>query len=169
VTTPFDRALERTLGFEGGTSDSAIDRGGFTFRGITQGLYDRWRRRKGLTPNGVAFITDSEIRAIAREEFWDPCRCSDLPDRVAGVVFDFAFNSGPSDAIEALQRGLAVKVDGVVGEKTIAAARAAGDRAALLTLKGRMAHIQEVIADDPPQLGNLEGWGNRMLDLAWAP
>lgn len=169
MTTPFDRALERTLGFEGGTADSPIDRGGFTHRGVTQRLYDAWRRKHKLPPNGVVFITDSELRQLYREEFWDLCRCSDLPDRVAGVLFDMAVNSGPRNAVQALQSGLGVRADGVVGDKTIAAARAAGDRAALLLLKARMAFIQELIADDPPQLGNLEGWGNRMLDLAWAP
>lgn len=164
--TPFDEALERTLAFEGGTSDSPIDRGGFTHRGITQTLYDRWRAKHKLPRQGVVFVTDSEIMAIAREEFWDPCHCSDLPGPLAIVVFDMAFNSGPKNAVHALQKALGVKVDGDVGEKTIRAAFAT-QGAVLRFLEQRMAFIQELIADDPPQLGNLEGWGIRLLRQAW--
>lgn len=165
--TAFERALQQTLGFEGGTSDSAIDRGGFTHRGITQNLYDRWRDAKKLARRGVVFIEDDEVRDIAREWFWTPCRCDALPDPLAVAVFDMAFNSGQSDAIRALQTALGVKADGVIGIVTVAAAQSADGEAVLRFLKARMAHIQEVIADDPPQVGNLEGWGNRLLDQAW--
>lgn len=163
----FDIALERTLGFEGGTSDSPIDRGGFTHRGITQGLYDRWRRKHGLKLQGVIFITDDEIRAVATDFFWNPCRCDELPDVLAVAVFDMAFNSGESDAIEALQKACGAHVDGEIGPQTIAAAHRADSDALLRFLMARGAHIQDTIADDPPQLGNLEGWINRLLTQAW--
>lgn len=163
----FERALAQTLGFEGGTADSAIDRGGFTHRGFTQKLYDKWRSSHGIPKQSVVFIADAEIMAIAKEYFWDPCRCDDLPAALAIAVFDMAFNSGEGDAIEALQTAVGAHVDGRIGPKTIAAAQRSDPLALLRFLKARAAHIQEVIADDPPQLGNLEGWTNRLLDQAW--
>lgn len=157
-----------TLGFEGGTADSAIDRGGFTHRGVTQALYDRWRRAHDQPRQGVVFITDDEIQAIAREWFWKPCACDALPDALAIVVFDMAFNSGPSDAIRALQTAVGAKQDGLIGHDTLAKVAGADANAPLRFLKARGAHIQETIADDPPQVGNLEGWINRLLDQAWS-
>lgn len=167
--TPFDVAIERTLGFEGGTSNSAIDRGGFTHRGITQGLYDRWRRMKGLRSQPVVLIDDAEIRELALEWFWKPCQCDEMRPELALAVFDMAFNSGQDDAIRALQIAVGAKPDGKVGPKTIAAAKASDSMALLRFLKARGAHIQDTIGDDPAQLGNLEGWINRLLDQAWRP
>lgn len=168
----FDLALKRTLGFEGGTSNSAIDRGGFTHRGITQKLYDWWRKKHGLALRGVVFVEDAEIVAIAEEVFWTPCRCGEIPPALALVTFDMAFNSGPSDAIVALQAAVGAHQDGDFGPQTLAAvhARGADPDVVLRFLMARGAHIQETIADDPPQLGNLEGWTNRLLtqlDQAW--
>jgi lysozyme family protein len=165
--TPFERALQQTLGFEGGTGKSPIDRGGFTSRGITQALYDRWRIRKRQDKQSVALMEDAELRAIAMEWFWKPCGCELLPTPLALMVFDMAFNSGQSDAIKALQIAVGAHVDGTLGPETIAKARAADANAPLRLLKARGAHVQETIRDDPLQIGNLEGWIDRLLDQAW--
>jgi len=168
MSPAFHRALARTLAFEGGTADSPIDRGGFTHRGITQHTYDAWRTRHGLPRRGVVFIEDDELDLIAYEEYWLPCQCDEYSEPLAAVVFDMAFNSGPGDAIRALQVAMHVHADGVLGPVTLAAARTADSRAPLRVLKARIGHLQEVIADDPVQVGNLEGWGGRLLDLAWS-
>jgi lysozyme family protein len=165
--TPFDLAIEQTLGFEGATSNSVIDRGGFTHRGFTQGLYDRWRRAKGRKLQPVVLIDDDEVREIASEWFWMPCHCDEMRPELALAVFDMAFNSGQDDAIRALQIAVGATPDGKIGPKTLAAAQASDSMALLRFLKARGAHIQETIADDPPQLGNLEGWINRLLEQAW--
>lgn len=167
AVSSFDRALALTLGFEGGTSNSAIDRGGFTHHGFTQSLYNRYRRKHGLPAQGVVFISTAEEIAIAKEYFWEPCRCDELPPPLAIAVFDMAFNSGEGDAIVALQKAVGAHVDGEIGPKTIDAAKSADSDALLRFLKARGAHLQDTIADDPPQVGNLEGWINRLLDQAW--
>jgi lysozyme family protein len=164
---PFERALQQTLGFEGGDSNSPIDRGGFTSRGMTQSLYDRYRIRKGLPKRSVSLMEEPELRAIAMEWFWKPCGCELLPTPLALMVFDMAFNSGQSDAIEALQKAVGAHTDGVMGPETIAKARAADAEAPLRFLKARGAHVQKTIVDDPPEVGNLGGWISRLLDQAW--
>jgi hypothetical protein len=123
----FERALRQLDEFEGGTADSAIDRGGFTHRGITQRLYDRWRASHGQPKQAVVFVTDAEREALCFEYFWSPCRCPELPAELAIAVFDMAFNSGQEDAIRALQTAVGARVDGKLGPETIAAAHRADE------------------------------------------
>lgn len=173
--TNFERALAQTLGFEGGASAATGDNAGkglppgtvHTYRGITQRLYDAWRRKHGQPVRHVTMIEDWEITRIAREEFWDPCRCSELPGPLAIAVFDMAFHSSPRDARIALQKALRVKGDGVIGLVTMAAARAAGPDVVLAFLKARADEVQQILINDPSQVVNLEGWISRMLDQAW--
>lgn len=167
MSAAFELALAQTLGFEGGVSDVKGDRGGLTYRGITQRLYDAWRRTTGQTQQAVTLATDAEVRAIAQDEFWERCRCDELPPALAIAVFDMAFNSSPRDAKLALQRALHVTPDGVVGQKTLAAARAAGPDIVLRFLEARGAEIQEIVIHDPSQVMFLEGWINRLLAQAW--
>jgi lysozyme family protein len=162
----FDRALAFTLGVEGGEANVTGDRGGHTYRGITQRLYNACRAAKGLPEQDVANATDEEIQNIAREQFWQPCKCDDLPEGLAIVVFDMAFNSSPANAKKTLQKALGVSVDGVVGPGTLAAARAAGDKAALAFLKARAGFLVEDCIHDTSQLIFLHGWFDRCLDLA---
>jgi lysozyme family protein len=165
MKTPFERALENTLGFEGGEAHHPLDRGGHTYRGITQGLYDRWRRKKGREYRRVTEIDESEIEAIAMEEFWLPCRCNDLPGDVAVAVFDMAFHSGVGDARRALQRAVRVEQDGILGEQTLAAVRLAEPKRLIRDfLKARGAELQEILIRDQSQVIFLEGWINRIID-----
>lgn len=163
----FDRALALTLGIEGGLSNRKADRGGLTFRGVTQRLYDAWRDNKGLPRQEVTLASDAEIRAIALEEFWQPCKCDALPDALAIAVFDEAFNSSPANAIRTLQASLGVAVDGVLGPHTLEAAAASTDPV-LAFLKARAGFITAIVRQDATQLENLHGWIDRLLDQAWA-
>lgn len=162
----FDDALAFTLGVEGGEANDARDHGGHTYRGITQRLYDAWRSAKALPQQDVTLCTNDEERAIALEEFWQPCKCDQLPPVLAIAVFDMAFQSSPANAKKTLQKALGVPVDGVVGQGTIAAAQAAGAAGALAFLKARAGFLVEDCIHDVSQLAFLHGWLNRILDLA---
>jgi lysozyme family protein len=165
--TAFDRALKRTLGFEGGEANHPKDRGGHTYRGVTQRTYDAWRRKRNLALRRVTEIEDWEVRALAREEFWLPCACDQLPAALAMAVFDMAYHSGPHDAAMALQRAVGVKRDGKVGPHTIAAVRAAGHDVVRRFLHARAAEIQDILQRDPEQVAFLEGWIVRCIDESW--
>lgn len=166
--TPFERALDFTLSqrIEGGKSNHPLDRGGYTNNGFTQSLYDAWRVTTGKPKRSVDLIDDDEKIAIARDEFWLPCKCDQMPLPIAVALFDMAFNSGRWNAKITLQKALGVKQDGVVGAITIRAAHATPN-ALLRYLQARGGYIQEVITERPSQVAFLEGWISRYLLLLW--
>lgn len=163
----FESALAKTLGFEGGVSDHADDRGGLTKWGVTQGAYDAWRTTTGQEKRLVTEMTEAEMRAIYLDDYWFPAGCDKLPDDLADAVFDMAVNSHPRAAIKALQRTVGVADDGVIGPVTIAAANEAGPYVALKFLKQRAALYRDILKRDPSQVVFLAGWVNRLLDQAW--
>lgn len=165
--TPFDRALAKTLAYEGNVSDHAADRGGLTKWGVTQGAYDRWRVKTGQAPRPVTEMTEAEMRAVYLDDYWMPAGCDQLPDELAEAVFDMAVNSGATRAVRTLQRVLGVTVDGVPGPETFSAAHEAGPMVALHFLKARAALYRDIVRDDPSQVVFLAGWINRLLDQAW--
>lgn len=119
----FRPSFTATLKHEGGFADHPADPGGATMRGITQRVYDGYRRRRGLAPTSVRHITPAELEDIYRLQYWDACRCDELPLGIDYCVFDAAVNSGPAQAIKWLQRTLGVSADGVMGEHTLTAVR----------------------------------------------
>lgn len=163
----FATALSYTLGFEGGVSNDAVDRGGLTKWGVTQRSYDRYRTRMAQATQPVTEMTQEEMGSIYREDYWNEIRGDELPDPLADLMFDMAVNSGPDDAIKALQRALGVVVDGALGPKTLAAVHAAGSALPLEFLKQRGAHYRDIIVADPSQVHFLAGWINRLLEQAW--
>jgi lysozyme family protein len=120
----FERVLPLVLAHEGGYVNHPEDPGGATNRGVTQVTYDAWRRSKGQAPRDVRRITDDEVTAIYRTQYWDTIRGDSLPPGVAYCVFDAAVNSGPARAVRWLQEVAGVVVDGIVGVRTLAAVEA---------------------------------------------
>lgn len=100
------------------------DPGGATMRGITQRVYDGFRARQGLPLRSVKHITDQELQMIYRLQYWDVVQGDRLPAGLDYAVFDYAVHSGPGKAVKDLQRELGVKADGVMGQVTLAAAKA---------------------------------------------
>lgn len=116
----FDRALAAVLVHEGGYIDHPKDPGGKTNRGVTQTVYNDWRVGNGLPEKSVRDITDAEVMAIYKRNYWDRVKGDELPSGVDYCVFDFAVNSGVSRASRYLQEAAGVDVDGVIGPMTLA-------------------------------------------------
>lgn len=144
----FHRALEITLGHEGGVSrdpkDTAGDGSGAPHTNL------------GITLKTVlALDADGDLPAYLRAQFdidhdgdidaadvpgwkhetavefyrlfyWGPTGCQALPFAIAVLLFDAAVNMGKGAAVRTLQRSLGVTADGVVGRATVAAARQRG-------------------------------------------
>lgn len=110
---PFERAVEFVLSHEGGLVDDPRDPGGLTKYGIS---------RRSYPDLDIANLTVAEATLIYQRDYWTLCQCDKLPSPLAVVLFDGAVNQGPSAAIRSLQESLGVKVDGVIGPATIAAA-----------------------------------------------
>lgn len=121
----FERAMRLLAVHEGGFVNHPDDPGGATDRGVTQRTYDAYRKARNLPRGSVAAITDDEVTAIYRAQYWDAVRADDLPPGVGYAVFDGAVNSGPAQAAKWLQRAVGATVDGVVGVETLAATREA--------------------------------------------
>lgn len=159
----FKKSLALTLQFEGGYSNHPDDPGGSTQCGITQATYDSYRTRKGLLPRDVRKITQDEIQDCYQRGYWfasGASSCQDGP--FATVLFDFAVNSGVSQALKSAQKLLGLTVDGVLGPKTVARLQETTQAEALQLLDTRMAFYRAIVARRPQSLQFLDGWTNRI-------
>lgn len=110
----FEKAVEFVLSEEGGYVNNARDPGGETKFGIS---------RRSYPLLDIANLAASDAIGIYRTDFWDKCRCGELPRGVDFLVFDAAVNQGQTAAIQLLQKCAGTAVDGVMGPKTLAAAK----------------------------------------------
>lgn len=115
----YDESYKFTAQFEGGWVNHKDDPGGPTMRGVTQRVYDAYRRRKGQEPFTVRKISTPEVEEIYRKEYWNRAHCDELPIGVDFAVYDFAVNSGVSRAVKYLQGIVGAKRDGVIGIMTL--------------------------------------------------
>ncbi|MBL4808117.1 MAG: peptidoglycan-binding protein [Rhodobacteraceae bacterium] len=127
---------EITLGIlrrEGGYVDDPSDPGGATNHGVTIHTL----RRLGVDLDGdgdvdkqdVKLLTTDRAGEIFREHYFVRPRIGELPDVLHASVYDMYVNAG-ANAVKVLQRLLRdfahqTSVDGAIGPKTIAAAKAA--------------------------------------------
>ena len=119
----YQKCLAQVLKYEGGYVDHPKDPGGPTNKGITQAVYDEWRKKSGLPVQSVRNIAQSEVEAIYRQEYWDRISGDSLPSGVDFAVFDYAVNSGVSRAAKTLQAVVGVTQDGQIGPATIQAVK----------------------------------------------
>lgn len=134
MKSSYAAALRDVLVLEGGRVDHPKDPGGRTNRGVTQRVYDGYRRNRGLPTQDVWLIADAEVAEIYGLQYWAKVRGDELPAGIDLVLFDGAVNSGPLQSIKWLQAALGggVRVDGVLGEASLAAVRAHPDHDALI-------------------------------------
>jgi lysozyme family protein len=129
-------SLARVLVHEGGYVNHPSDPGGPTNKGITQRVYDSYRKGKRLATRSVKAITSEEVAAIYDRQYWDAVKGDQLPAGVDYVVFDGAVNSGPGQSIKWLQRALGPlytgRVDGILGLGTLAALKAVNNHDSLI-------------------------------------
>lgn len=118
---------------EGGFVDDPDDPGGATHFGVTV----HTMRRLGLDLNSDGQVDANDVRVLTRthavsifvEHYFRAPRIDRLPSELHASVFDMYVNAG-ANAVKILQRLLgdmriAVSVDGVIGPRTIDAAKQA--------------------------------------------
>lgn len=108
----FDEAVEIILRHEGGYVDHPSDPGGRTNFGISQRAYPTI---------DIKQLTRDAAKAIYKRDYWDVCKCEELPWPLSLYVFDAGVNQGTGRALRMLQRTLGVKEDGNIGPVTRAA------------------------------------------------
>lgn len=108
------------LFWEGGFADDPYDKGGATNKGVTIGTFRQYFG-KCQTVEDLKNITDAQWFYIFKQGFWDRWKADRIVSQsIANLVVDWVYNSG-SLGITKVQSLLGVKVDGIVGDKTLAA------------------------------------------------
>ena len=147
--------------------DEPEDPGGRTNQGITQRVYDAWRRRQGLPAQDVESIADAEVKAIHASDYWAPPRCDLLEDPLELVQFDTAVNMDVGRALRFLQGAAGCSVDGNFGPGTERAV-AGCDHGQLVAnyCDAREAYYRKLTARNPKLDKFLNGWPERLADRA---
>lgn len=119
------QAYKVTRVYEGGYVNHPKDPGGATNHGVTQRVYDAYRRRAGKAIQSVKAISQAEVADIYRRQYWDAVKGEIMPQGLDFVLFDGAINSGPVQSIKWMQRSLQTlglyhgKIDGDIGQGTL--------------------------------------------------
>ena len=157
----FEACLKETLRHEGGWSDHPQDRGGATMKGVTIGVYAQWKGRK-VTKDELRAISDAEVAAIYRRNYWDKVRGDELPRGLDLVAFDAAVNSGPTRSAKWLQSSVGAAADGKIGPDTIHAASRAPIKASIMVACETRRRFLRGLREWPT-FG--KGWMRRVADV----
>lgn len=152
MSNVFDKAVEFILEHEGGLSDDPLDSGGLTKYGISQRSYP------GLS---IRDLTRADAKQIYYNDYWLKCKCPELPSSLAILLCDSAVNQGRTLAVRILQRSLGVRMDGVIGPETIAAAHRAALHKVIVEFTARRA-FQYALHPQVARYGL--GWYRRLID-----
>lgn len=153
----FDAAFELLLSHEGGYSNSPNDPGGETMFGITASV----ARANGYT-GAMQDLPRELAKQIAKKQYWESVRASDLPIVIRYPMFDSAYHSGVPQATRWLQRALGVKDDGVIGPVTLAAAHQADAQRLKSALLAQRLRFMAGLSNWP---AFSRGWSRRIADL----
>lgn len=158
----FEKSLLVILKHEGGYVNDPADRGGATNKGITQKVYDEYRKLLNKPVQSVKNISDDEVKEIYRKSYWLPACCDKLPASIDTAHFDMAVNAGPRQAARLLQRSVGVTDDGVIGPATLAAVEKADPKALSRQYANkRVEFYNSLVMRDPSQIKFLKGWTAR--------
>ena len=64
-------------------------------------------------------LTKEQACEIFKKDYWDKCKCDELPNGLNLLVVDCAYNSGVSRSIKILQKSLNTDADGIIGPGTL--------------------------------------------------
>ena len=165
----FEEALAFVLRQEGGYVDDADDPGGATNYGVTQVAFDRWLAATGRDSYAVKEIESDDLRTFYRDWYWLETQADKLEWPLQLVFFDGAVNKGAVKKLHGqdtmsrlLQRAAGVDVDGIVGPKTLAAAK---DVSPHDLIWARIAFYRRLAKRKRRLLKFLPGWVKRMENL----
>ena len=171
----FEKAIGPLLEHEGGFNDIKEDRGGATNYGISL----RFLKKKGIDVNldgkidwyDVKWMTEDQAIEYYRRYFWHE-GYDELPDRIASKTFNFGVNAGNAVSNKILQRSVnaiegKLKVDGVIGPKTVAAVKKVNEGSLLFEfVRLQSLFYADIVIRSTDQKKFLRGWLNRAF---WLP
>lgn len=166
----FEDLIGPLLVREGGYSNRKADRGGPTNMGITQKTLDRWNATSKHPFAGsvrdVRGLTSTVAIEVYREMFWNEAGCQRVPPRVRELHFDAACQHSPHRAVKLLQTAAGAKVDGQFGPNTQSLVNSIIPDLLFYKYKSfRYEFYGDIIARDPTQDANIDGWLRRMKEI----
>lgn len=147
----FDKAFGVVLGHEGGYVNHPRDPGGETKWGISKRAYPR---------EDIKNLTVERAKELYKRDYWDACRCGEMPASVGLIVFDAAVNCGVSRSTKWLQQSVGAAADGFIGPATMAALQKA------LAGKGRATVCRDLLTARLTFQVALPTW--KTFGLGWA-
>lgn len=174
----FDAAYAITVEQEGGLADDPNDHGGITNKGISLRFLQSCGLAYDFDHNGIVDereirnLTDDQARLVYKLEFFYPLSCINNQS-ILNYLFDTAVDCGISQAIKILQRALCaafetmdVKIDGILGKKTLDLFNNSDDIHLISEIRSERAGYYRLLAShDPSQIKFLNGWLKRAYTL----
>lgn len=166
----FSPALALVLSHEGKFVDDKLDPGGSTNYGISLRFYHTYIDAVA-TSDDIKRLTSEDAARIYKEYFWDKYSFAQIDNQnLCNRLFDLSVNCGPIEAIKLLQRACNdvctphIKVDGMLGPKTITAVNCLAPKAIYNALIKEAKTFYEELADHGQNHRYLNGWINRLMN-----
>lgn len=167
LNEPLEALFERAR--KKGFANDPLDNGGATQTGVTLATYKDYCKKNGIsepTVENLKNIPYTTWRDILKSMYWDRWQADKINSQaVANMLVDWVWASGKW-GIRKPQELLGVKVDGIVGNKTLAAVNGRGEIVLFYQLREqRLAYHERIVNGNPSQGKFLKGWNNRVMDL----
>lgn len=174
----FEIAIEQVIQNEGGYINHKADPGGATKYGVSLrfmkslGLYGDFNGDGKVNGEDVKIMSLRDAKEIYRRMWWDKHCYGDIKNlEIATKVLDMAVNIGSFNAHKILQQSLVdsgsdIKVDGLIGPRTIYAINHCEDQNTLITnimVNLSSYYIKLYRADKKNRIYFIKGWLKRAL------
>lgn len=164
----------KVLPWAGGYVNDPLDKGGATKYDVTLATW----RQVGYDKDGdgdidaqdIKQLTPADAERVMRHYYWNRWRADEIKNQsVAECLVEWVWGSGKWGIV--IPQGiLKVTVDGVVGNRTIAAINAADPRQLHAQLvAAKVAFLNRICERDPSQKRFLKGWLNRIKAFPFQP
>ena len=154
----FGQIVDAVIKREGGLVNDSSDKGGLTKYGISQRAFPK---------EDISSINEAKAKHLYLTHYWRPCKAEKLPEAIRETYFDMVVNMGQSRGVKLLQeacnqKGSDLIVDGLIGPKTLKAAKRL-EKERLTAF--RVLHYAKIVLNDSSQMKFYYGWYRRSIEI----